>query len=303
MSDSETLDGVNDHDMIDNVNNNDRIDSVNDNEILNGVNYNDEISYPRGNIWGVYQNQILPPPKTEIGQLLDRLCHHIVSFDFKPRLSIENLGTLFRWNEGSRGSLFIIQQHDALRAGLHWDLRLQLPTGTTLSFAIPKGFLMTSKTVSPRTAIETTFHEYNYGLVEDFTPSGPVFLWDCGEYQCTYNDSTRHNNYGLAQMYQRGKIDIILRGARLSEYHIHLHRVDKKPTSTVVTADENDIIGDYSAIWYLIRRKDSCTYEEGPVINPRESQRSIVTGRTVWDICRDSGVNDWVPKRGWAPTL
>ena len=61
----------------------------------------------------------------------------------------------------SAAKFYVIHRHDAVRAGLHWDLRLEY-NGVLKSWAIPKGMhSVNSKT--RRLAIKVADHSMSYG--------------------------------------------------------------------------------------------------------------------------------------------
>lgn len=79
---------------------------------------------------------------------------------------------------------FVIHEHEAKRAGLHHDLRLQV-NGVMESWAIPKG-VPTSASQGRRLAIKMPDHPLEYasftGEIKEGYGAGTVDIWDEGEY-------------------------------------------------------------------------------------------------------------------------
>ena len=80
---------------------------------------------------------------------------------------------------------YMVHKHDATRAGLHWDLRLE-QNGVLKSWAIPKG--MPRKSGVRHLAIQTPDHDLSYGKWEGTIPegsygAGKVTIDASGEYQ------------------------------------------------------------------------------------------------------------------------
>jgi bifunctional non-homologous end joining protein LigD len=79
---------------------------------------------------------------------------------------------------------FVVQEHNALKAGLHYDLRLQV--GTVLfSWAVPKG--IPKKPEVKRLAIRTEDHSMSWISFEGVIPKGEygagiVKVYDSGVY-------------------------------------------------------------------------------------------------------------------------
>ena len=84
---------------------------------------------------------------------------------------------------------FVIHEHEAERAGLHHDLRLEV--GNVMeSWAIPKGIPTT--TGIRRLAIKVADHPIGYknfeGRIEEGYGKGDVRIWDMGEYTLISGD-------------------------------------------------------------------------------------------------------------------
>jgi len=79
---------------------------------------------------------------------------------------------------------FVIQEHEAERAGLHYDLRLDV--GNTLeSWVVPKGVPLV--TGQRRLAVKVTDHSIGCkgfeGTIKEGYGKGDVRIWDEGEYE------------------------------------------------------------------------------------------------------------------------
>ena len=79
---------------------------------------------------------------------------------------------------------FVIHEHDAVRAGLHHDLRLQVD-GVMESWAVPKG-VPTTAGQGRRLAIKVADHSLAYrkaeGEITEGYGKGTFEIWDEGEY-------------------------------------------------------------------------------------------------------------------------
>lgn len=80
--------------------------------------------------------------------------------------------------------IFVVHEHKAKRAGLHYDLRLEV-NNTLKSWAIRKPIPLESGV--KRLAIEQEDHELEYanfeGVIEKGYGAGEVKIWDKGEYE------------------------------------------------------------------------------------------------------------------------
>jgi DNA ligase D-like protein (predicted 3'-phosphoesterase) len=80
---------------------------------------------------------------------------------------------------------YMVHKHEATKAGLHWDLRLEYK-GVLKSWAIPKG--MPRKSGVRHLAIQTPDHDLDYGKWEGTIPegsygAGKVTIDATGEYR------------------------------------------------------------------------------------------------------------------------
>jgi DNA ligase D-like protein (predicted 3'-phosphoesterase) len=80
--------------------------------------------------------------------------------------------------------IFVVHEHKAKRAGLHYDLRLEV-NGVLKSWAIRKSIPLESGV--KRLAIEQENHELEYaefeGIIEEGYGAGEVKIWDKGKYE------------------------------------------------------------------------------------------------------------------------
>ena len=101
-----------------------------------------------------------------------------------PRLSINDFAFLYKNNQHQHGHHLVIHQHNHLRAGVHYDLRLQFSATSSVSWAFPKGLPGNSNSRQlGRMAIETRVHNLWNNLIESAsTKTGSLLIWDTGTY-------------------------------------------------------------------------------------------------------------------------
>ena len=103
---------------------------------------------------------------------------------------------------------FVIHEHEALRAGLHHDLRLER-NGVLKSWAVPKG--VPEEAGVRRMAIQVEDHALSYEsfegkITEGQYGAGNVRIWDNGTYE--------------TMSWSEHKIEVMLHGKRLSGDYI-----------------------------------------------------------------------------------
>ena len=88
-------------------------------------------------------------------------------------------------------NVFVVQEHHAHKAGLHYDFRLG-SEGVLKSWAIPKLSALMSGTSKQVLAIEVEDHPLDYATFEGSIPSGygagDVRIWDDGSYVTVSRD-------------------------------------------------------------------------------------------------------------------
>ncbi len=162
---------------------------------------------------------------------------------------------------------FVIQQHDASR--MHYDVRLEVD-GVMKSWAVPKG-----PSVNPRDkrlAVPTEDHPLEYQDFEGSIPegeygAGTVVVWDAG----TFRNLTERNGeeVSLAAALDGGHATIWLEGKKLrGGFALTRIRTGKKPSWLFVKMDD-----------------DQADARRNPV---RTEPRSVLTGRTVEEVCAES---------------
>ncbi len=126
-------------------------------------------------------------------------------------------------NQTGRGAapIFVVQKHQAHRAGLHWDFRLE-HNGVLWSWAVRKGPSLDPK--DKRIAAHVEDHPLDYADFQGTIPdgeygAGTVELWDRGTWE-PLNDPDK----GMA----KGELTFVLHGERLKG-RFHLVRMKPKP--------------------------------------------------------------------------
>jgi len=111
---------------------------------------------------------------------------------------------------------FSVQLHEALKAGPHWDLRLE-KDNAAISFAVPKRKLPGKG--EKVLAIQVEDHPVDYMFWEGVIPegsygAGKVSVFDKGEYKI--------NKWGDKE------VDVTFQGKALSGRYVFLHTGDNK---------------------------------------------------------------------------
>lgn len=140
------------------------------------------------------------------------------------------------------GPIFVVQKHQARRAGLHWDFRLE-HNGVLWSWAVRRGPSMDPR--DKRLAAHVEDHPLDYATFRGSIPegsygAGDVELWDRGTWQPLVDPDA-----GLRD----GEIKFVLSGTRL---HGRFTLVRLKPTANRRGNRDN---------WLLIKGRDQ---EEQP---------------------------------------
>jgi hypothetical protein len=104
-----------------------------------------------------------------------------------PHLPLPDFRALYNLHgESPSGHNFVIHQHDHPRAGLHYDLRLQINATSSCSWSIPYGLPGNpwERRLGRRQAIETRIHCLWNHLTEAASRlTGSMLIWDFGRYE------------------------------------------------------------------------------------------------------------------------
>ncbi|HJS86676.1 MAG TPA: DNA polymerase ligase N-terminal domain-containing protein [Acetobacteraceae bacterium] len=117
--------------------------------------------------------------------------------------------------------IFVVQKHQAHRAGLHWDFRLE-HGGVLWSWAVPKGPSLDP--ADKRIAAHVEDHPVGYARFQGAIPegeygAGEVETWDRGTWEPIGDPEA-----GM----RKGELTFVLHGSRLSG-RFHLVRLKPKP--------------------------------------------------------------------------
>ena len=126
---------------------------------------------------------------------------------------------------------FVIQKHDASR--LHYDFRLETPSGVMKSWAVPKGLSLNPKI--KRLAVLTEDHPLSYmnfeGVIpEDNYGAGTVIVWDIGTY--TSQDD-------IERQFKQGKIRFELNGKKVKGAYFLIKMKDNEKQWLITKVDDN----------------------------------------------------------------
>ncbi|POR38049.1 Uncharacterized protein TPAR_01763 [Tolypocladium paradoxum] len=167
-----------------------------------------------------------------------------------PLLSIPSYAELYRSNAGGvQGAHFVVHQHDHPVAGTHYDLRLQINSASSVSWAVMYGLPgdPNSRRLN-RNATETRVHSLWNHLIETASPqTGSLLIWDTGTYSilprrskhapredpssppgspCSNNTASTQQALLQAAFHNR-KIRLRLHGARLPDPYVLNLRLTK----------------------------------------------------------------------------
>lgn len=86
---------------------------------------------------------------------------------------------------------FVVQKHDAKKAGLHYDFRLEMPIESSGKHMLISWVIRKGPSLNPlikRLAIETNPHDMKYGNFEGIIAAsqygaGKTLIWDSGTYE------------------------------------------------------------------------------------------------------------------------
>jgi bifunctional non-homologous end joining protein LigD len=138
-----------------------------------------------------------------------------------------------RVRRSSRGSIFVVQKHDASR--LHYDFRLAT-NGVLVFWAVPKGPSMNPG--DKRLAVRTEDHPLEYAKFEGVIPpgqygAGTVMVWDLGEYESPENQP-------LEEQLAHGMIHIALQGKAARRLRVGQNRTTilKVQAKRLLVADQ-----------------------------------------------------------------
>jgi bifunctional non-homologous end joining protein LigD len=106
---------------------------------------------------------------------------------------------------------FVIQEHDAKKAGKHFDLRLENDKGTMSSWALPKAKLPTGS--ERLLAMKTEDHPISYNKFEGEIPEGEygggtVKIYDSGKYK-EIESTNKKIIFELSSKKSKGKYTLI----------------------------------------------------------------------------------------------
>ncbi len=169
----------------------------------------------------------------------------------------------------ARNLVFVVQQHAAYRAGMHWDFRLEAG-GVLKSWPLRKAPSLDPKEKRGATMVED--HPYDYRTFEGVIAKGQygggqVIVWDEGIYTpdedgvASWNDKEEGSRRMLEGI-SAGKVSFVLQGSKLRG-SFALVKTKYRPDS-----------------WLLIKHKDGHVSER----DLSQDSRSVRSGLTVQDL-------------------
>lgn len=176
-----------------------------------------------------------------------------------PRLPIEDFAALYRNNQHQHGHHFVVHQHNHPKAGVHYDLRLQLSATSSVSWAFPKGLPGNpySRQLG-RMAVETRVHNLWNNLIESASmKTGSLLIWDTGTYsvlprkkdekempspQTTDDESDEDAGKMFAQRNGRSENEKLIEAFKSRHIRLRLHgtRLPKDYTIRIRLPSNND---------------------------------------------------------------
>ena len=181
---------------------------------------------------------------------------------------------------------FVVQKHAAARAGLHYDLRLEVD-GVTKSWPVRKG--PSPRPGDKRFAPMTEDHPLDYSTFEGVIPAGaygggPVIVWDDGTYSPDEDGLLFHDREAAEAAMRRGieagKLSVTFRGQKLKGSWALVRMKPRKP-------GENS--------WLLLKHRDDAADPEGDLT---VLDRSVRSGLTIDDL-KAGRLPDGVSRPGW----
>ncbi|HLF78945.1 MAG TPA: non-homologous end-joining DNA ligase [Dehalococcoidia bacterium] len=165
--------------------------------------------------------------------------------------------------------VFVVQQHAAYRAGMHWDFRLEVD-GVLKSWPLRKAPSLDPK--QKRGAAMTEDHPYAYREFEGVIPKGEygggqVIVWDEGIYTpdedgVTSWDDKENGSRRMNQGIDAGKVSFTLQGHKLKG-SFALIKTKYRPNS-----------------WLMIKHRDDAVSERDLSLE----DRSVRSGLTIEDL-------------------
>jgi DNA ligase D-like protein (predicted 3'-phosphoesterase) len=158
----------------------------------------------------------------------------------------------------------VVQQHDASTE--HYDFRLEA-SGVLKSWAVPKGPSLDAG--EKRLAMLTEDHPLDYqdfeGVIgEGQYGSGPVIVWDTGEYD-NHTEDSDGRTVAIPEAIDRGHVSVLLHGRKLrGGYSLTRMRRGSRGTSR--------------ESWLLVKKADEFAGHGDPLAKQPESVKS---GKTI----------------------
>lgn len=177
-----------------------------------------------------------------------------------PRLSIDDYASMYKGSQNQHGHHFVIHQHNHPKAGVHYDLRLQISATSSVSWAFPKGLPGNPNSRQlGRMAIETRVHNLWNNLIESASmKTGSLLIWDTGTYsvlprkknekempspQTTDDEFDQDDRSGLKLRDERHENEKLIEAFKSRHIRLRLHgiRLPKDYTITLRLPSNNDV--------------------------------------------------------------